>query len=551
MKSLSDQEEDRDPLSEDLFAVTMARVSSGKEKSGDFEKIAAQMEYDKKQFPFFSCVLSQRQREVLENFERGILRVVVAGGNRSGKTILEAFWAICMASDYWPTSWEPVVLDTGEKAWRPILEEVDWIYTPAAVWVSSLSRDVQITARGIQDAILAMIPYEWIEDIHWWNRKYVLSITLKNGSEIQFKTSEAGADKYQSATLNALALDELHPSDIWEEATSRVGGNPLRIFYAYFPRNGMDWTYKKFFRVGADPGPATVVDNMSFLDNPFIPASVKETQVAEWKKTDMGDSRIYGKYVELTGLVYDKFVRKFNLYTPQTHPWFVKTGAPPEHWPQWMAIDSHNSAKGLACLFAALAPNRRRFYWQEYLSRGSPDDWVRDLKNILRSLNMIECFIDPSARATDARGFCIARHIEEGLSIPIRDANRARGLGILAVQRGFGTLLDSSGSPVDGGPGIVVSVDCPMTVNQIEMYSRKSSTLGDVVKEDDEFVDCMRYIEIEDIAGDPEGDGKDERGDNETNDEGGHDFVGSYKKRVTRDREAARETSNTSYGRTI
>jgi hypothetical protein len=549
---------DSNPMTEDIFSARVGRAKKGKATNDDYRLIVKQCQYDRDTFPFFNVVLSTKQRQLLELFQSGVLRVVVSGGNRSGKTIVESFFLICMMSGYWPARWEKVNLPDNEVGWHPILEEANWFASPCNAWVSSITRDVQIAAGGIQDAIVAMLPEAWIEKVHVWNSRYILSITLKNGSECQFKTAEAGPEKFQAATIDVLLLDELHPKDVWEEATSRIGGRPLRIFYAYFPRQGMDWTFKTFFRVGASPGPSTMVDYLSIMDNPFIPRKVRDAQIEEWKKMDQGDSRIYGRYVELSGIVYNfnKEVNSGNIYNPQTHPLFVATGTPPSAWPQWLAIDSHNSQKGVYCLFAALAPNRRRFYWQEYVSRGSPDDWCRELKVIIKGLNIIECFLDPSARSVDAHGYCIARHLENSLRIPMRDANRARGIGILAVQRGFGKLLDAQGQPVDGGPGICISMDCPILINQLEMYSRKSSTLGDVVKEDDEGPDCIRYIEVEDIAGDPEGDGKEAR---ETSRTEGFDHVETYKKQLLKQSREQKEveyqhgedTERNSFSRTI
>jgi len=507
---------------------------AGKATRAEKEKYRQQKIFEKNKYPLFGIKLSMKQRLILESFEEddegyAIDEVEGIGGNRSCKTVLGIFWSLLLASGYWPNGYTEQTKKDGQIVYQPKLS-LDHpkikIYTPSQVWISCMDRNLQIAPRGPQDILLSMLPKSWIRPngIKKFNRVYIHSIELKNQTTIQFKSAESGPDKYQTASLDAALLDEQHTEDVYREIVSRQGSRPLRILYMFYPRNGIDWTYKEFVtghreelrKIKQEGGkPIRRIFYLSMLDNPFLPKKAKDTMLKRWANDPMKNSRIFGTYTELSGLVYPKLNRDWHMVdtfaAPEDQPnltWLEKAedfkeirenkGEIPAEWPVISAIDTHNSEKGCACLHCAISPKGRSWYFREYESRGTPPEWGRDIKSLCEGLNMVRMLKDSSANATDAYGYNIARVLEDEIGFPLDDADkRKREVGIFAVSERLGLLEDDNKQPIDGGPGIVFTTMVPKTFSQMETYSRKSGAVGvgDVIKREDEFVDCVQYIE--------------------------------------------------------
>jgi len=498
------------------------------------EKYRQQKFFEKNKYPLFGIKLSMKQREILDTFEEdddgyAIEESEVIGGNRSCKTITGIFWSLLLASGYWPVGYTEQKKRDGQLVYQPQLSLTHpkiKIYTPSQVWISCMDRNLQIAPRGPQDILLSMLPKSWIRPngIKKFNRVYIHSIELKNQTTIQFKSAESGPDKYQTASLDAVLLDELHAEDVYREVVSRQGARPLRVLYTFYPRNGIDWTNKEFVKehreemrkIKQEGGkPIRRVMFISMLDNPFLPKKAKETMLKRWENDPMKNSRINGTYTELSGLVYPKLNRDWHLVDtfakPEEQPnltWLDKAedfkmirenkGTIPDEWPVVAAIDTHNSEKGCACLFCAISPTGRSWYFREYESRGTPPEWGRDIKSLCEGLNVTTMLKDSSANATDAYGYSIARVLEDEIGMPLDDADkRKREVGIFAVTERLGVLEDDNKRPIDGGPGIVFTGMTPKAFSQMETYSRRVGAVGvgDVIKKEDEFVDCIQYIE--------------------------------------------------------
>jgi len=469
----------------------------------EWEAYQRQKELDKQKYAFFHIFLSRPNVEILRLFE-SYDTAVVSGGNRSTKTTLLCYFILCMVSGYWATAFKKYMTKEGEPIFRPILkrdpENVNIKFQhPAVTWLSCLDRDTQIAPKGVQDTLETMLPQSWIKHTKYLNQVYVHTYYLVDGSKIIFKSAESGANKYQSATIDAIGIDEAHPEEHWRELRSRLGKTIPKTFYGYFPRNGRDWAYKAFFKPNAKIDGDTAVRFLDFRDNPFIPKHVKEKQLARWENDPQREARIRGIASDTRGLVWDNFSRTSNMFDPTEEPDFVANEAkPPSHWYHFMAIDTHNSKKGCAALWGTCAPNGRRYYWHEYQSQGTPSSWADDILrfNFENGIDIEDIFIDPSANSTDASGFNIYEMFEDRLGTALQKATRDRAAGILAVKEGFGFLRDDKGLVVDGRPGILISKFCQETILQIELYTNRTETLGQVKKKDDEFCDNLRYCEI-------------------------------------------------------
>ena len=502
------------PTSDEEYEILYYRELCGKATTPELVKLNAQREYDRQRYPFFNVLLSRKNVQILRDFET-YDTVIVRGGNRSCKTTMDCFFVCCMASGYWPVAYEKMTTIWGEDVFKPILElhpKRMRIPKAAVIWVSCLDKNTQIAPRAMQDTLLTMLPPSWIkggkEGIKRVNRIYVHSIDIVTGSQIQFKSTEMGVDKYQSAALDVAVLDELHPSTIWDEIRSRTGKTVPRILFTYYPRMGKDWTYKRFVAgKGTDKDAERIAQHtISFLDNPFISDDTKKAQLKRWERDPMKVARVGGGYIDFTGATYPNFKgfehynegKPSHVFDPMKHADFIENeGKPPAAWTHIVAIDTHNSQKGASAVWCAVAPDGHRYYWQEYQSGGTPRRWAADIAAMSKGYDIERYWIDPSANATDASGFNIAVEMEDKLGGAVDWATRDRASGILAVTEALEPLVDGEGKDVDGLPAALFSRLCPITVNQMSGYSNKDAKLGNVVKEDDEMPDCVRYIEVD------------------------------------------------------
>ena len=497
------------PLCEEEYSELYYKELYGRASKAEKERLAHQRELDRKKFPFFNVLLSKRNVQILHKMENNDT-VVVRGGNRSTKTTMDCFWVNCMSSGYWPVGYKEYWTVDKMPVYKPIMKQYpDRMYIPrqCVAWISCLDKNTQIAPRGMQDTIMAMLPVTWIKSIKRNNRIYLHTIELKNGSIIQFKSTESGVDTYQSASLDVVVMDELHPETIWDEIRSRVHVRIPKTLFTYFPRAGKDWTFKRFVeRKTDDKSDVVVNETLSFLDNPFIPDSIKAAQMKRWENDPMKVARITGAYTDFSGMVYPSFrgFEEFNkglpshVFDPMKTAEFIENGGkPPSSWTQFVAIDTHNSEKGCSTIWCAVAPNTRRYYWQEYQESGSSKKWGRDIKAMDGEYEIETHKVDPSANTNDANGFNIAEELEDGIGQPVEWANRDHAAGILAVTAGLDILTDDEGNEVDGLPGIMISKFCPIAINQMSSYTNKSARLGDVKKVDDEMVDNIRYIEVD------------------------------------------------------
>ena len=447
----------------------------------------------------YYSVLSLKQAEIMLKALDNDTNIII-GGNRSTKTNLLCLWLVCLAGGIWLKGYKPITLANGNQACEPYWERDDRLPPSANLWLSCLDDNLLKAPMGIYQQLETYLPRTWISKTLNRRRGIVDSIFLKNGSVIQTKSAESGASKYQSAALDGIAIDEEHPKDIWDEINSRSGSKSTKILYAYYPRYGMDWTYKEFYEPYSRGVKLknTAIYTMSYLDNPFIANKEKAIQIQKWKNDPMSQSRIDGVYTSTVGLVYYAFDRDKHVKRAMDIPEFIANrGLPPKEWEHYVIIDAHNSEKGCSALFMALAPNGRRYYWKEYRSNDTPNQWGLDIKNMLDTAKIVpeRIIIDPSCNARDVYGFSIANILRETIGMYIDIAKRSHEEGIFACLSALQPMVNSDGVQIDGMPGAIFLEECSQAISEIEGYSRDK--MAKIVKKNDEFPDCWRYAEIE------------------------------------------------------
>lgn len=492
-------------ITRDRFDDMQLRLAAGEELTLDEQRLLhKQQVYEKNSFGFFNVYLTKKQCEIIEFAKAPKYKeTIVRGGVRSGKTVADVVAVCNRVGGYYPAGYEEYETIYGDKIYKPLFVKMDMPNTrkKCRVWISCLDRPMQIAAGGMQETLMDLLPKSWIADVHTLCGKYIIKVILKNGSIIEFKSAAVGRRGYQSATIDMLVADEGHPQPVIEEGLARSGTHPVKFIYSYYPEPEPDTAWAHDYYIvpeldGRSPEYRKVTA-ISYLDNVMIPKPQRDDQIQRWKDADIYEQRVNGNFADVGGRVYRTFQRGRHVMNAMDIPAFRANGGdPPPEWPKFMGVDTHNSKKGCSAIMCALDPKTgRRYYFNEYQDPNDPYSWIEYFNKVQAQYEFVTAFIDPSAYATDANGFCIGEKLEEMTTIPFEKATRSHAQGRYAVLMGLAVLKYPDGAVVDGLPGIIVCDHCHMTIRQMETYSFKGDTT-EVIKANDEFCDCMRYVEV-------------------------------------------------------
>jgi phage terminase large subunit-like protein len=151
-------------------------------------------------------------------------------GNQTGKTILGAV--------------DVVMLALGRHPWRQFWQP------PIVQWASALTWE--LWENILLPEVLTWIPRERILDApepFRHSTKRVIRLRADNGREsrITGKAAEQGPDRYQSARVHQVWLDEEHPESVFDELRPRLirfGGGTLMTMT---PLKGYSWVYSRIY----------------------------------------------------------------------------------------------------------------------------------------------------------------------------------------------------------------------------------------------------------------------------------------------------------------
>lgn len=213
---------------------------------------------------------------------------VLFWGNRVGKTEVGAM--------------EVARYMLGQHEYRDIIP-------PVEVWAICPSFDSQMETT--QPKILKYIPKSKIVDTTTIRKGIYSSITLKNGSRVNFKSYEQGREKFQGAGKRLIWFDEEPPHDIYEECVVRQeAGQPLDIILTMTPIKGMTWVYDEIY-LSTDTS-LYYVSTAGWDDNPFLTEEQKEI-MARGLTPEALAVRKEGKFTKRVGLVCNWWDRTLHL----------------------------------------------------------------------------------------------------------------------------------------------------------------------------------------------------------------------------------------------
>jgi len=220
------------------------------------------------------------------------------GGNRTGKTVCGAVEAVYMA--------------TGTHPYRSVK-------VPNKGWVVSLTNEVQRDVA--QKEVLKWLPKAEIADVHVRSGRKddpenaILDfIVLKNGSTIAFKSVDQGRPKFQGTSLEWIWFDEEPPKEIYDECKMRIIDTRGDIWGTMTPLQGLTWVYETIY-VNENNDPNVKYWLMEWADNPHLSPDEIESLMSTMSEEER-ESRQYGKFVAMSGLVYKEFVEDIHVIDP-------------------------------------------------------------------------------------------------------------------------------------------------------------------------------------------------------------------------------------------
>lgn len=291
-----------------------------------------------------------------------------------------------------------------------------------------------------------------------------LQIFFANGSVITGKSADSGREKFQSASVDLIWIDEECDVAIFDECYQRTVDCGGKILLTLTPLTDISsgakvpWVFDLYEDMKHGQKDVQFVQ-LSVLENPYVPDEEKVKLLEKWAGHPEERARLYGEFVKRSGLVYPEWDRNKHV---------VDAFRVPQEWPRLVSIDP--AATGTtAVLWAAVAPNNDIFLYREYYER----DLVvsEHAKNILarNGGDKIDIwYIDPTwARQRNAETHKTGLQLYRESRLPVRAPDLDEDYGLLASREYINATLDGNSRH----PKVfVLKGRCPNFEYEIEHY---------------------------------------------------------------------------------
>ncbi len=248
----------------------------------------------------------------------------------------------------------------------------------------------------IKPAIQRWLPVGELQNGSWDESysKELRTLTLKNGSTIEFMSYEQEVEKFAGTSRHAIWFDEEPPEDIFEECKARLVDTGGDWWISMTPVEGMTWLYDIIYEpvVVSQTDDSMDVVIVDMTENPHLDVDYVE-EFLKGLSDDQRVARKEGNFVQVGGLIYKDFTED-NLVDP-----FI----PPKSQ-LWLAAMDHGYTNPTAWLWMAVDREGRIFVFDEYYETGKlVSEHAVKVKEINKHHGRIpEYYVgDPSIRNTD------------------------------------------------------------------------------------------------------------------------------------------------------
>jgi phage terminase large subunit-like protein len=431
--------------------------------------------------------------ESFQKFTPEIKIFAMLGGNRSSKTERGAFLAVAwlFGKKYFENepSWRYVkdlpIPEHGVNIWAIGL---DFSVISDVIWREKLRSGHQ------HPGLLPRTPCPLITRIS--DSSFQVEVEVDGRKSIlTCKSADSGREKFQSASVDLAWIDEEVEEEVFDEIYQRTSDCAGKILLTMTPLNDIGsaiktpWVYDmyKSWKAGQKD---VVFISLSTLDNPFIPDDEKEKLKIKWAGHPEERARLYGEFIQRSGLVYPQWDSKQHLIKPFHIPC---------DWRRIGSIDPAATGPN-ACVWAAVKPNNDIIVYREYLEANKiVSDHAKDIL-VRNSGDKIDMWIiDPywgSARTADThkQGFQLWK--EAG--IPVRLAPRAEDFGRNTLAEYLSASLDkTSRHPKIFFFDTMHEINDEFTSYVWDVVSRgpmKGLNRGKPMKRNDHLINALQYL---------------------------------------------------------
>lgn len=431
-----------------------------------------------------------QQKEHFKLFTDEIKIFGILGGNRSGKTeegaAMTVAWAL--GKDFFKDEpgWEWVqhlpIPEPPNNIW---IVGLDFGVLKNVIWQEKLR-----LGRG--HAPLLPKSKEFVRD----TKDGDLQVFFANGSVITGKSADSGREKFQSASVDFIWIDEEPDASIFDECYQRTVDCSGKILLTLTPLTDISsgikvpWVFDLYEDMNRGQKDIKFVQ-LSVLDNPYVPSEEKVKLVEKWSGHPEERARLYGEFVKRSGLVYPEWDRKKHV---------VDAFRIPSEWPRVVSIDP--AATGTtAALWAGIAPNGDIFLYREYYERDLVvGEHAKNLKARNGGDKIDIWYIDPTwARQRNAESHKSGLQLYRESGLPVRAPELDEDYGVLASREYVNATLDTSARH----PKVfVLRGKCPNFETEIEHYVWATFGKGDnrgqskekPVKRNDHLMNAFQYL---------------------------------------------------------
>lgn len=319
----------------------------------------------------------------------------------------------------------------------------------------------------------------------------------ENGSELLVGGLDRGADKFLSAELDRVFIDEAVQisEDSLETLITRLRGKAdtyKQITMATNPSSPSHWLYQR-----AMAGKTRML-NSSHADNPYLTNADGSLTVDGERYMSMleglsGVRRkrlLQGLWCVADGIIYEEF-------DPAIH--VVDRFYPPADWDCWVSVDFGYNHPFVAQIWREDGDGRLYLQREIFATQGLVEDHAKRIKEVLKQLKLnplgVICDHDAEDRAT------LTRHLE----LPTTAADKRVSVGIQAVQTRLRVQKDGKprifimrDAPVRRDPQLVEASRPASTEEEFPSYVWAVKPGGELkeepLKEMDDGMDALRYI---------------------------------------------------------
>ena len=407
------------------------------------------------------------------------------GGNRAGKTIADV--TECL---WWLTKTHPYRTMPNEPT-RGRLVCVDF-------------------PNGLSKIILPLfqqwLPAKYLINGSWEDSydKYLKTLTLNNGSFIEFMSYDQELDKFAGTSRHFIAFDEEPPKHIFNECRARLIDTGGSWWISMTPLDGLTWVYEDIYSPVVENKTNTTFDviQADMLDNPHIGKEEAEEYLAGLDPQERA-AREKGQFVQLGGRVFKNF-------NPEVHKADF-TFIPTKDMRVYTSIDI-GWAHPTAWLWHAVEPSGHITTFHEMVeSFTTIEDWARKVKDYeadtLGRLG-IEVYLrtgDPAMRQTRSNTGTsdIQEYARHGIYLAVEGVPTGPAsvnIGLIKIEQ----YMKMDTDPRENRPFWQYTPNCTTLEHQMmrlrwATYASKklqfdNAPKGTIHKKDDDAPDSLRYF---------------------------------------------------------